>query len=284
MTTIEMTEQDKSGFQRGISYCQKWGEAHQIEVGVAEMALGAGLVAWGLHTGQLHLGRDVVGSRWADIGGAVSAGFGAVAGPSFAYHFLQSIFIGGVSGVAGVTLVTAIPAMALAGGAAAIFGAFGYTITDLAERSFEPDFAEILLGGSITAIGVALLVDGARRVIKDERVAELLTKIKDGVIELAPAASRVVLQTWDEIWEDIKTQPETRLVLCGTTVAGSLIGASVAAGSVSVLGSHAIGAVALSMGLISAPVWPVLAGGAVGLALGYPLLKYGKAAYSRYKC
>lgn len=50
--------------------------------------------------------------------------------------------------------------------------------------------------------------------------------------------------------------------------ARAVIGGHIAAGSVTVLGSHGLGAAALSLGLISAPVWPVIAGGAAGLAVG----------------
>ena len=51
--------------------------------------------------------------------------------------------------------------------------------------------------------------------------------------------------------------------------AGTAVGGSLAAGSVTVLGSQAIGSVALSLGVVSAPLWPVIAGGAAGLAIGY---------------
>lgn len=61
------------------------------------------------------------------------------------------------------------------------------------------------------------------------------------------------------------------------TVAGTSLGGSVAAGSVTVLGSHALGGVALSLGLVSAPLWPVIAGGAAGLAVGYGAWKLCRA-------
>jgi len=232
MTTIAMTAQDKGSFHNAIDYCKQWATQHQAEVGIAEIALGAGLIAWGLQMGQLQLGRDVVGSRWADIGGAASAGVGAIAGPAFAATFLNSIFIGGVAGVAGVTLIPAIPAMALVGGAAAIFGAFGYTVSDLAARAFQPDLSDIVFGASITTVGVALLIDGTRRVVKDERVLELASKLKDGIIQFVPAASEIILKTWDEIREELAQHPESGVVVGVTTVTGTLIGTSLAAGSV----------------------------------------------------
>ena len=54
---------------------------------------------------------------------------------------------------------------------------------------------------------------------------------------------------------------------------GTAIGSGIPIGSVTVLGSQGLGAVALSLGLVSAPVWPLIAGGAAGLALGVAVWK-----------
>ena len=64
--------------------------------------------------------------------------------------------------------------------------------------------------------------------------------------------------------------------LAGSTAGiatGTAIGGSHAGRSLTVLGSHAIGGLAPSFGLISAPLCPVIAGWAVGLAVGYAGLK-----------
>ena len=92
-----------------------------------------------------------------------------------------------------------------------------------------------------------------------------------GVIQLAPATSEIIAKTWDELQSIITELAKTPAAgaTAGTTaVAGAAIGGSLAAGSVTVLGSHGLGAVVLSLGLVSAPVWPIIAGGAAGLAIG----------------
>jgi hypothetical protein len=59
----------------------------------------------------------------------------------------------------------------------------------------------------------------------------------------------------------------------GATVAagagGAAAGAAYAAGTVTVLGSSTLGGIGLSLGLVSAPVWPVIAGGLGAAGLGY---------------
>jgi hypothetical protein len=49
--------------------------------------------------------------------------------------------------------------------------------------------------------------------------------------------------------------------------AGAFIGPAVAASTVTVMGSSALGGAALTLGLVSAPVWPVVAVGAAGAAV-----------------
>lgn len=273
MKSIVMTEMDKAGFQRAFAYCKDWGVEHQAEVGLAEMIAGAGMIAWGLHTGQILYGTHILANKAADFGGAAAAGVGAIAGPALAETILKSVFIGGVSGVAGVTLIPSIPLIALASGGALIFGAFGYTLTDLAVRSFKPSFADYAVNASITSVGVALLLDGAMRFVKDSRVRSMASKFKDGVIELMPGATETIVRKWDEVRCELWENPHAAYIAGATTATGTLIGSGLAAGSVTVLGSHALGAAALSIGLVSAPVWPIFIGGAVGLALAYPVWK-----------
>lgn len=271
MNEIVLSNQDHNGFQKALDYCKKWGVEHQAEIGVAEMALGAGVIGWGLQNGLIHIGTDVVGSKWADIGGVASAGIGGIGAPVIAATLLKSIFIGGVSGVTGVTLVPAIPVIALVGGGAVILGAFGYTASSLAGKFFEPSFSDYVVGASIVAVGVALMIDGARRIVKDERVLEMASKFKDGVVQLVPATTEIIVKTWEELQAiviELAQTPEAGIAAGTTAVAGALIGSSLAAGSATVLGSHGLGAVALSLGLISAPIWPVIAGGVAGLAVG----------------
>lgn len=50
---------------------------------------------------------------------------------------------------------------------------------------------------------------------------------------------------------------------------GAAVGAAYAAGTVTILGSSTLGGIGLSLGLVSAPLWPVIAGGAGAAGLGY---------------
>jgi hypothetical protein len=271
MSEIVLSEPEKNGFKKALDDCIKWGKEHQAEVGIAEMALGAGIIYWGLQSGLIDVGKDILGSKLADFGGIAGAGIGGVASPILAGTLLKSIFIGGVSGVAGITLVPAIPVLALIGGGAAIFGCFGYTASGLAAKFFKPNFADYAGDASIIAVGLALMVDGARRIIKDARVLSMASNFKDGVIRLSSESSEIVARSWDELQSmlnELAKSPEG-LVTSGTAaVVGGAIGGSLATASVTVLGSQGVGAVALSLGLVSAPVWPVVAGAAAGLAVG----------------
>jgi hypothetical protein len=270
MNEKKLTESDRSSFKKALDFCQVWCSQHQAEIGMAEMALGAGLLSWGVMNGHISMGSDVVASKLADVGGATGLGVGAAGSAAIAATFLKGCFVGGVAGIAGVT---AIPAVALIGGGALILGAFGYVIGDAAQQIISPPmgFGDFFLGASIVSVGVALMIDGARRIVKDDRVLKMASNFKDGVIHLTSQATEIVATTWDQlqgIMKELAKSPVAGVTAGSTAAAGAVIGGSIAAGTVTVLGSHGLGAVALSLGLVSAPVWPVIAGGAAGLALG----------------
>lgn len=274
MNEIVLYEPEKRSFQKAFDYCSKWSSEHQAEVGVAEIALGAGLIAWGLQSGHIQMGIDVVASKLSEsglsggsIGGAAGAVLGGIGGN-----------ILGAIGVVGAGTAVGIPALAVIGGGAAIFGLFGHDIGDAIQQFVTPPggFGDFFFGASIVAVGVALMVDGARRVVTDQRVLQMASNVKDGVIHLTELTTEVVARNWEElkaIIDELAKHPHAEKAALGATsattaVAGAAIGGSLAAGSVTVLGSHGLGAVALSLGLVSAPVWPIIAGGAAGLAIG----------------
>ncbi len=269
------SQPNKGKFQQALDDCIKWGGEHQAEIGVVEMALGASILYFGAHSGAIHIGTDLVGSKLTEIGGSISALFGGAATPYIAATILKSIFVGGVLGVSGVTMVSAVPAIVLAGGGALIFGAFGYTATDLVakfiDKFTEPTLAQYATGASIVAIGMALMIDGARRLIKDKRVLKAASDFKDGVIRLSNSSTEIVVESWDDLKDiivELATSPTASASAAAASAAGAAIGGGLAGGAATVAGSHALGAVALSLGLIAAPVWPIIAGGAAGLALG----------------
>ena len=270
MNELALSEPDKRGFQKAFDFCKLWCSEHQAELGIAEMALGVGILSWGVLNGHILMGHDVVASKLPGIGGLAGLGIGAAGSAAIATTFLKGCFVGGVTGIAGVT---AIPAVALIGGGALILGAFGYVIGDAVNAIISPPmgFDALLLGGSIVAVGAALLIDGARRIVKDERVLQMTSKFNDGVIQFSSQATEIVATTWDELQgftKELVKSPVASATAVSTAAAGAAIGGSLATGSVTVLGSHALGAAALSLGLVSAPIWPVIAGGAAGLALG----------------
>lgn len=270
MFEIPMNEPDKRSFQKARDYCKEWSAEHQAEVGVAEIALGAGLITWGLQSGYIHMGTDVVATKLSDsglLGATAGAGIGGIGA-----SILGSI------GVVGMGTAFGIPALALIGGGAAIFGLAGYAAGDVAQKFLTPPagFGDFFFGASILAVGVALMIDGARRVVTDQRVLQLASNIKDGVIQLANLTVEVVASTWEELQAIIKelaNHPDAKNAVLGATTAataatGTVLGGTFAASTVTLLGSHGLGALALTAGFVSAPVWPIIAGGAAGLAVG----------------
>lgn len=269
MFEIPMNELDKRSFQKAFDYCKEWSAEHQAEVGIAEIALGAGLITWGLQSGYIHMGTDVVATKLSEsglLGATAGAGIGGIGA-----SILGSI------GVAGA-FTFGIPALALIGGGAAIFGLAGYAVGDVAQKFLTPPagFGDFFFGASILAVGVALMIDGARRVVTDQRVLQLASNIKDGVIQLTELTVEVVANTWEELQAIIKeltNHPDAKNAAFGATTAataatGAVLGGTFAASTVTLLGSHGLGALALTAGFVSAPAWPIIAGGATGLAVG----------------
>ncbi len=270
MSEIMLRAADRSALERALDRCKQWAAQHQAEVGIAEIALGAAVLSWGVMNGQIVLGQHLAGSRLADISGLTGVGIGAAGSAALAMTLLKGVFVGGVGMVAGVTCV---PAIVILGGGAAILGSFGYVLGDKIDAllNVPNGFGDLLLDGAVVAVGVALIIDGARRVVNDERVLSSASRFREGVISLVPQASEAVATTLKDMQSLLKEAAESSSAYAtggATTLAGAAIGSSIAAGSVTVLGSSGLGAAALSLGLVSAPVWPIVAGGAVGLTVG----------------
>ena len=151
----------------------------------------------------------------------------------------------------------------------------GYTAGDIAHNiTNATDVNALAANGSILLVGVALIVDGARRCIKDPKVLSLLSRLKDNVLFLCDLLSKIIASSKEELqgfFEELKKSPEDGVeasIGTGSAALGAGLGASVggavAAGSVTVLGSQALGGAAISLGLVSAPVWPIIAGIAGG--------------------
>lgn len=227
------------------------------------------MLAWGVSTGHVLMGEHVLASRLSDLSASTGTTAGGLAGAAFAGTLLKGLFIGGVTGVQGTI---AVPALVLVGGGALILSAFGYTAGDIAGRLLEPDLSDLIGTASVLTVGLALLVDGTRRFIKDERILAASARLADGVIHLTQQTGEIIATTLEElksVAQEFSGTPSMAAAAgAGAALAGGTVGASLAAGSVTVLGSHTLGAAAVSLGLVSAPVWPIVACGAAGLAAG----------------
>ena len=258
MHQIVLHAGDKRPFNKALEFARGWCAKHQVLVGVGEMALGATLIAWGMKTGAISLGVDVVASGisgGALFGAGAGAGAGALAG-----NIIGAIGVVPLGGIA-------IPAIAMVAGGVAIFGAFGYAAGDIASRfsAHASGFGDLLMGGSLLAVGVALLLDGAKRIAKDATVRQAVSMFRDGVIYLVRKSNDGIASTWSDVEKQLKQLGFGGAVSGGVCIGmGAALGGSAAASMVTVAGSHTLGAAALSLGLVSAPVWPIFACGAAG--------------------
>ena len=137
---------------------------------------------------------------------------------------------------------------------------------------------------------MTLIVDGARRCINDAKVLSALSEFKDKVIKLNTISVKIVAKSMKELQrfidglqgfiDELKKLPEDTIdasannssAAIGASI-GAAAGSTVAAGSVTIIGSQALGGMAVSLGLVSAPLWPVIVGIAGGAGLGYAAYK-----------
>jgi hypothetical protein len=232
-----------------------WARDNQEVLGVAEMAAGGALIYGGIQSGAIALGTDVVLTTGAKIGSILGGTAGGLGGTA----------LGGIGIAFGGTAI-AVPAALVAVLGATAFSFAGFAIGDLVHKLIGTvDVAG--LGGSIGLVGLgfSLLLDGARRVASSRAVRAALSQFKDGCIQLGRLARQAAQGTMSELgdWlEQVRRSPELASAMLGT-VAGS----ATAASSVALLGSRALGAVGLTLGVASAPSWPVfLACGAAAAA------------------
>lgn len=280
---ISIKEQEKVSLVR--EYAKDWASKHQVAIGVAEIALGAAAITWGINTGAIEYGKDIVATLSGDAGritGLASAGVGGFLG-----SMLGSIGVVACGGAIGI------PAALVIGGAAWVFGASGYTIGSELSRFLNPiDYGAFFKGVSVLSIGLALVVDGLRRITPDwlaDKARGLMCDFSNGVIRLGKCVGKAIVKTKREFdklvrWVYQNTNYAAKITvgttaIAGATAGGVAAGSAIAASSVTLLGSHTLGSAALSLGLVSAPVLPVvLCGvGAFVLAGGvmYSLKKIG---------
>lgn len=276
-TVLALPEDDVDRFGAALKHVQEWCAEHQWQVGVAEMAVGAALVAAGLQTGALQMGADVVVTTFSEdltarfFGGGAGTVLGALPG-----------FVLGNIGVAAVGGAIAIPALLLMGGGSLILGLAGYGTGQLIEQFLHPvpSLFNITMSASLAVIGAALFIDGAQRISRDPDVKSLASSFKNGALHLGrvayessidsiPALQHYYAAQLKPFLEDLATDPRSAATTIGLTAAGLLGGQAIAVASVTALGSGSLGALGLSLGFLSAPLWPVFAGGGLALAAAY---------------
>jgi hypothetical protein len=265
---LELSDDDARSFAKLFKFAKKWSTENQWAVGVVEMAVGAGLVALGVHNGFIEMGSQLIatelgGSNAESIAGAAGgAGIGAIAG-----SIIGSIGVAGMGGAIGI------PAALVIGGAAVVLGMAGYAVGDIIHNFTNAvDIHDIAVNGSVLLVGVALIIDGARRCIQDPIVLSTLSAFKEKAVVLNDLTSKIIATSMRELQGFAEKDNGTGSVVLGAGL-GASAGGAIAASSVTVLGSQALGGVGLSLGLISAPIWPIVAGVAGGAGIGYAAYK-----------
>lgn len=258
--------------QHAADWCSK----HQWQLGVTEMALGAALLTAGWQNGAIQVGVDFVLHKlnpgWA---AEITGGASGLAG-------LATYFVGNV-GVAALGGAFCLPALAIAGGAALVLGLAGYGAAQLVEDFLHqaPSLGQITTATGLVAVGLWLIIDGARRV---PLVREGLAQAKEAGLHLARVAGAFVVDSAtsfatlvkDEVapfLQKLTKDPATGTAILSAAGLGTA-GALIAPSLVTVMGSSTLGSAALALGVVSAPVWPIVAGVGAGLAAGYGLWKF----------
>ncbi|RZL04151.1 MAG: hypothetical protein EOP36_01580 [Rubrivivax sp.] len=254
-------------------YAKKWAEGNQCTLGVAEMALGAALVSAGWQNGALQMGVDFVAHKLNPGWAAELAGGGGAGIAGLAAHLLGNV------GVAAAGTALCIPALALAGGAALVFGLAGYGSAKLIQDFLQqaPSLEKLVSAAGMVSLGVWLIIDGARRV---PMVRNLVAEARDAGLHLIRVAGALVIDSAASfaalVEEEVApfihrlSAPGVRAAFTGAAGLGA-VGAVLAPSFVTVGGSTTLGSAALAIGLVSAPVWPIAVGAGIGLAAGYGL-------------
>jgi hypothetical protein len=255
---IELTDDDKGAISRLLERLRNYCAEHPKLAGWLEVTAGALILTYGVNAGIIQVGTDVVGSAAGIEGGELGALAGGAAGS--AAGALASKLIGGI-GIAAMGGAIAVPAVALMGGGSLMLGLAGYAVGDRPEHPVDFDPASILMGGAALPVGLWFLIRGCCRLMGETKPADVVAKAGDDVIRLGVFSGKIVAQSFEELAAFAKRNGDIGLGATAAAAAGSagaVAGAGAAAGSVTVLGSKTLGAAALSAGLVSAPIWPVV--------------------------
>lgn len=258
---IALNGTQKSNLQRISARVAQWAAEHQSTLGLLEIAAGAGLVLGGLKLGAITLGVDVVLSTGGKLGSLVGAP------AAIGLYALGRIGVVAAGGAVGI------PAALLALAGSGLSSLAGYAIGDLVSKVADPvTIADLAGSGSLLVVGVALMLDGARRLAADLVKSDRLSAIRDHVLYLARVTYEGVIGSLEELacWLDaLARDPQLALLTAGSVAAAGVAASAAAASSVTVLGSTTLGGIGLSLGLVSAPLWPVIAAIAATTVVSY---------------
>lgn len=258
---IALNNAQKFNFLRLSARVAQWAADHQSALGLLEIAAGAGLVLGGLKLGAITLGVDVVLSTGGKLG-SLAGGPAAIG-----LYALGSIGVVAAGGAIGIPAAL----VALAGGGLSSLA--GYAIGDLVSKVADPvTIADLAASGSLLVVGVALMLDGAKRLAADLVKSDRLSAIRDHVLHLARVMCEGAIGSLEELarWVDaLARDPQLALLTAGSVAAAGVAASAAAAGSVTVLGSTTLGGIGVSLGLLSAPLWPVIAAIAATTVVSY---------------
>lgn len=251
---------------------------HALAVGVAEMAFGGAILAWGLKAGALDMGMHVLATALPTAGAAAGGAAGL------------GLSVVGSIGVAAMGTAFCVPGAVLVAGGTFLLAAAGYAIGDVIGDFLDPSLLTSLKGPALATLGVYLLVSGARRAMGSSQVVDLSARVNGLSLELSDYMGSIVARSAKELRQlaaDMARLPSDPVDAAGSAgaavvagAAGAAIGGAAAAGAVTVAGSSTLGGVALALGLASAPLWPVIACTAAGAAVGYTVWKASKRLMS----
>ena len=192
-----------------LKNAHSWAIKHKCVVGIAEIALGVGILQYGIQEGLITVGRHIVGTTLSSSlkAGVASSGISAIG-----FSLLGNIGIAALGGAIGV------PSLILTGGASLVFGLAGYAVYDLMSK-FNPlleqgvGITSDLQGGSLVAISVALIIDGCKRLIGSDffqSVKQAVSSFVQGVLKLIKLACQVVFKNAKDFFDAQKKVTDRR--------------------------------------------------------------------------
>jgi hypothetical protein len=195
MRAIALSGEEQAGFKKILKSVEVFCKRNPCVVGGAEIVTGAGLVALAVKFGAVEMGAHLVGlgSNQFNLESLLGAGAGGITGSA-------ASILGGV-GIAASGGAIGIPA-ALLGVAGAAIGAFtGYSVGDVAHNllAHVPSYLSFIGVGSLLVVGVALIIDGCRRVLGSETFQKVWSSFKNGIIYLEDVTAKIVCKTINEI-------------------------------------------------------------------------------------